>query len=101
MKIFIKINFFYSFNKSLKNANLSWMYEIDLANNSREQNLEIIYNNKNVYYKTTRPVLRNEFLSAFPSKDLEISLGLQYIPTHPGKRIKVSHIFVTNYFALF
>jgi len=69
------------------------MYEIDLANNSRQQNFEIIYNNKNVYYKTTRPVLRNEFLSAFPSKDLEISLGLQYIPTHPGKADKSFSFF--------
>lgn len=63
------------------------MYEIDLANNSRQQNLEIIYNNKKVFYKTIRPIFKYETLSAFPSKDLEISLGLPYIPTSSGKFI--------------
>ena len=77
--------------KSLKDSNeingdsdLNWMYQIDLANNSRQQNLEIIYNNKNVYYKTIKPVHRDDLLVAFPSKDLEISLGLQYIAITSG-----------------
>ena len=56
------------------------MHNINLANNKTDQNLEIIYNDKNVYFKTLRTIYKNEYLTAFPSKDLEISLGLQFIP---------------------
>ncbi len=56
------------------------MHKINLANNKTDQNLEIIYNDKNVYFKTLRTIHKNEYLTAFPSKDLEISLGLQFIP---------------------
>ena len=62
------------------------MYQIELANNSRHQNIEIIYNNKNVYYKTTRIIRRDDTLAAFPSKDLEISLGLQYIAINADEK---------------
>lgn len=61
------------------------MHNISLASNRSEQNLEIIYNDRNVYFKTLRCVYKNEDLLAFPSKDLEISLGLQFIPTKSGK----------------
>lgn len=61
------------------------MQKVELARNSRHQNLEIVYNNNRVYFKTTRVVHKHEVLAAFPSKDLEISLGLQFIPMHPGK----------------
>ena len=59
---------------------LLWMHSISLANNKSEQNLEIIYNDKNVFFKTVKSIYQNEELVAFPSKDLEISLGLQFIP---------------------
>jgi hypothetical protein len=61
-----------------------WMYDVELAENSSSQNLEIIYNNNQVYFKTIKPVFKFEFLKAFPSKDLEISLGLQFIPISSG-----------------
>lgn len=56
------------------------MYEIELSKSSREQNMEIIYNDNKVYFKTVKTVYKDEILNAFPSKDLEISLGLQFIP---------------------
>ena len=61
------------------------MHEIELARNFREQNLEIIYNDNQVYFKATKTILKNQILTAFPSKDLEISLGLQFIPFKNGK----------------
>ena len=60
------------------------MHNISLANNRVEQNLEIIYNEKSVYFKTVRTIYKNDQLLAFPSKDLEISLGLQYVPVSSG-----------------
>ncbi len=61
------------------------MYNVPLANNSREQNLEIIYNNKLLFFKVIKRVDKNDALKAFPSKDLEIALGLQFIPYNEGK----------------
>ena len=61
------------------------MHSINLANNRSEQNLEIIYNEKSVYFKTLRTIYKNDQLLAFPSKDLEISLGLQFVPINTGK----------------
>jgi hypothetical protein len=59
------------------------MHEIQLSRFSHEQNVEIIYNNnKRIYYKTMRRIKKHEILKAFPSKDLEIALGLQYIPSN-------------------
>lgn len=58
------------------------MHQVELAKSSREQNLEIIYNNNRVYFKTVRTIYKHEILAAFPSKDLEISLGLQFVPIH-------------------
>ena len=60
------------------------MHDIQLADSSRQQNLEIIYNNNKVYFKTIKIVYKDEPLTVFPSKDLEISLGLQFIPIHTG-----------------
>lgn len=56
------------------------MYDIELSESSRDQNMEIIFNDNKVYFKAVRKIFKNDFLNAFPSKDLEISLGLQYIP---------------------
>lgn len=74
------------FLKSLANENddLKWMWAVELARSSRHQNLEIIYNNNRVYFKTVRAIRKHEPLAAYPSKDLEISLGIQFIPMHPG-----------------
>lgn len=63
------------------------MYNVQLAKNNREQNIEIIYNNKLIYFKTIRKIFKNETLYAFPSKDLEISLGLPYVAINEGKKI--------------
>jgi hypothetical protein len=63
------------------------MYDIDLAENSTNQNLEIIYNNNQVFYKTIKRIYKDDLLKAFPSKDLEISLGLQFIQINSGKVI--------------
>ena len=60
------------------------MHQISLANNIQLQNLEIIYNNHKVFFKTTKEILKGDSLMAFPSKDLEISLGLQYVPFDKG-----------------
>ena len=57
-----------------------WMHDVELAKNSKQQNMEIIYNDNQVYYKSTKTIFKNEVLYAYPSKDLEISLGLQYFP---------------------
>ncbi len=65
--------------------NLNWMYDVDLAENSTNQNMEIIYNNNQVFYKTIKRIYKNDLLKAFPSKDLEISLGLQFIQINHGK----------------
>ena len=67
------------------------MYEIELSKSSREQNMEIIYNDNKVYFKTVKTILKDDFLNVFPSKDLEISLGLQFIPFQSGK-IKKRHL---------
>ena len=56
------------------------MYDISLAKSSHEQNVEIIYNNKQLYFKTTKKIYKYDTLLAFPAKDLEIALGLQFIP---------------------
>ena len=56
------------------------MNEIELARNPREQSLEIICNGNQFYFKTIKKLFKGDRLCAFPSKDLEISLGLQYIP---------------------
>ncbi len=64
---------------------LEWMYRITLAKNQQQQNLEIIYNNNNVYFKTIHKLFRDDELYAFPSKDLEISLGLQFVPLNKCK----------------
>lgn len=61
------------------------MYEIELSKSSREQNMEIIYNDNKVYFKSVKKILKEDFLNVFPSKDLEISLGLQFIPFQSGK----------------
>lgn len=68
----------------IKNDDLKWMRQVELAKNSKQQNLEIIYNNNRVFFKTVRNIYKNELLTIFPSKDLEISLGLQFIPIHSG-----------------
>lgn len=60
------------------------MYDVELAKNSKQQNIEIIYNNNRVYFKTVKNIFKHDFICAFPSKDLEISLGLQFIPINPG-----------------
>ncbi len=67
-------------NNTNTNSDLSWMHSIQLARFPQEQNLEIIYNNASVYFKATRPIFMNEELYGFPSKDLEISLGLAFVP---------------------
>lgn len=61
------------------------MHQITLASNQQQQNLEIIYNNNDVYFKTTRILFRDDELFAFPSKDLEIALGLQFVPLNKRK----------------
>lgn len=62
------------------------MQDVELARNSREQNMEIIYNDNQVYFKATRTIFKSEVLYVYPSKDLEIALGLQYFPLlSPGK----------------
>lgn len=66
------------------NDNLNWMHQISLANSIQVQNLEIIYNNYKVFFKTTKEIFKGDNLVAFPSKDLEISLGLQYVPFNKG-----------------
>jgi hypothetical protein len=63
---------------------LIWFNEIELAKDSRQQNIEIIYNFKQIYFKATSRLAKNELLYAFPSKDLEIALGLQYVPQSAG-----------------
>lgn len=84
--------------KSIEELNdLHWMRNISLANNKLEQNLEIIYNDKNVYFKTLRTIFKNEDLLAFPSKDLEISLGLQFIPISSGNKTLYCLIISTIY----
>ena len=83
---FFLIFLFFTDFKSLKETkDLSWMHDIQLADSSRQQNLEIIYNNNKVYFKTIKTVYKDEPLTIFPSKDLEISLGLQFIPIQTGK----------------
>ena len=72
-----------------ENDDLKWMHRVELARNSRQQNLEIIYNNNRVYFKTVRVIHKHEFLVVFPSKDLEISLGLQCVPIHPGREFNL------------
>ena len=73
------------FVKATSNTvDLNWMHQIELADNYQQQNLEIIYNNNQVYYKTIKTIFKNEKLAAFPSKDLEISLGLQFVPCNKG-----------------
>ena len=62
------------------------MLDVELARNSQEQNMEIICCNDNrIYFKTIKTINKNEILRIFPAKDLEISLGLQYIPYNTGK----------------
>ena len=76
---------FISLFKALPDTvDLNWMHQIELADNYQQQNLEIIYNNNQVYYKTIKTIFKNEKLAAFPSKDLEISLGLQFVPYNKG-----------------
>ncbi|CAF0792529.1 unnamed protein product [Brachionus calyciflorus] len=65
---------------SMSETSLNWMYDIELSKSSREQNMEIIYNDNRVYFKSVKRIFRGDFLNVFPSKDLEISLGLQFIP---------------------
>lgn len=74
---------------------LTWMYQIQLANNSQQQNFEIIYNNNNVYYKATRRIEKNETLFAFPSKDLEISLGLMFVPARSDENYSCKKCMTT------
>jgi hypothetical protein len=64
----------------MNSKDLTWMHRIGLANEFQQQNLEIIYNDNKIYYKTLKKIKKNEQLMTFPSKDLEISLGLQYVP---------------------
>ena len=66
------------------------MYNVALAKNSREQNLEIIYNNKLLFFKVIKNITKHEVLYAFPSKDLEIALGLQFIPFNQGKTLQLN-----------
>lgn len=83
----------------MNDNHLMWMHDLGLARNSRQKNLEIIYNDNKVYFKTVRPIYKHESLSAFPSKDLEISLGLQFIPAHSGKFGALElHILMLNRF---
>ena len=70
------------------------MHGIQLADSSRQQNLEIIYNNNKVYFKTIKKLCKDEPLYAFPSKDLEISLGLQFIPIRTGKLMILFNVTV-------
>ena len=69
------------------------MHLIELADNCQDQNMEIIYNNSQVFFKSTRPIAKHDILRAFPSKDLEISLGLQFIPARLGQ---YADFFVTK-----
>lgn len=61
------------------------MYDIELSESLQDQNMEIIFNDSRVYFKVIKRINKNDFLNAFPSKDLEISLGLQYIPFNSSK----------------
>ena len=60
---------------------LKWMKEVELAKSSREQNLEIICNQNQIFFRTLRTIFKNEILYSYPSKDLEISLALPFVPS--------------------
>jgi hypothetical protein len=76
------------FEKSIKSCKqnnfFDWICDVSLAKSRREQNLEIVYNNKQLYFKTIKNIFKNDTLLAFPAKDLEIALGLQFIPFNAG-----------------
>lgn len=58
----------------------NWMFKVSLACQTSEINMEILSDNKRVFFKAIRQIKPGEVLYVFPAKDVEISLGLPFVP---------------------